>query len=141
MKWKKRKSKSKAQQEISTASLPDIVFMLLFFFMSVTVMRTMDPLFEVALPSDPNNTNLKNSEQPTSVRLTMESSKVTLAVNEKPCNINLLTQRLRSIDHPEDKPILFYADKDVPIQWIKEVEHSCREAETYQLFFLTNEVQ
>ena len=34
-----RKDKSDNRPEISTASLPDIIFMLLFFFMVVTVMR------------------------------------------------------------------------------------------------------
>ncbi len=35
---------------ISTASLPDIVFMLLFFFMVITVMRQNTPLIENELP-------------------------------------------------------------------------------------------
>lgn len=35
----KFKKKSKTSQDIPTASLPDIIFMLLFFFMVVTVMR------------------------------------------------------------------------------------------------------
>ena len=34
-----RKNNSKGTPGISTASLPDIVFMLLFFFMVTTVMR------------------------------------------------------------------------------------------------------
>lgn len=36
---------------ISTASLPDIIFMLLFFFMVVTVMREDDPKVKVSKPS------------------------------------------------------------------------------------------
>ncbi len=36
---------------ISTASLPDIVFMLLFFFMVVTVLRQNTPLIENKLPT------------------------------------------------------------------------------------------
>lgn len=36
---------------ISTASLPDIIFMLLFFFMVVTVMREMDPMVKVVQPN------------------------------------------------------------------------------------------
>lgn len=42
--------KSKAEPGISTASLPDIVFMLLFFFMVSTVMREQDLLVEVSIP-------------------------------------------------------------------------------------------
>ena len=34
-----KKNKSSKSQAISTSSLPDIVFMLLFFFMVTTVMR------------------------------------------------------------------------------------------------------
>lgn len=37
-----KKKSSKANPSISTASLPDIVFMLLFFFMVTTVMREVD---------------------------------------------------------------------------------------------------
>jgi biopolymer transport protein ExbD len=36
---------------ISTASLPDIIFMLLFFFMVVTVMREDDPKVKVSKPN------------------------------------------------------------------------------------------
>lgn len=44
--------KSKGQlPQISTASLPDIVFILLFFFMTVTVMKNKNLLVENTLPS------------------------------------------------------------------------------------------
>jgi len=42
-----RKEGKKGQPAISTASLPDIVFMLLFFFMVTTVMRQADLLVEI----------------------------------------------------------------------------------------------
>lgn len=45
-----RKGK-KASPAISTASLPDIIFMLLFFFMVVTVMREDDPKVKVSKPN------------------------------------------------------------------------------------------
>jgi len=45
-----RKSKSKLPP-ISTASLPDIVFILLFFFMTVTVMKNTNLLVENTLPN------------------------------------------------------------------------------------------
>ena len=43
--------KKKELPPISTASLPDIVFMLLFFFMVTTVMRETDALIEVKVPT------------------------------------------------------------------------------------------
>ena len=45
------KGKKKSQPAISTASLPDIVFMLLFFFMVATVMRENTLMIENQLPS------------------------------------------------------------------------------------------
>lgn len=48
-----RFSKDSGKKEtpaISTASLPDIIFMLLFFFMVVTVMRETNPILKIKLP-------------------------------------------------------------------------------------------
>jgi len=45
-----RKDDSKELPEVSTASLPDIVFMLLFFFMSTTTMREVTLNVKVTLP-------------------------------------------------------------------------------------------
>ena len=45
-----RKDGKKGMPAISTASLPDIVFMLLFFFMVTTVMRETDILVKQKLP-------------------------------------------------------------------------------------------
>lgn len=47
--YKTRANKIKLPQ-VSTASLPDIVFILLFFFMTVTVMKNTDLLVENTLP-------------------------------------------------------------------------------------------
>lgn len=43
--------KEKPKPEISTASMPDIIFMLLIFFMVTTVMRETDLLVRTSLPS------------------------------------------------------------------------------------------
>lgn len=45
------KKRGKAKPTISTASLPDIIFMLLFFFMVVTVLRDADQLVRVVAPT------------------------------------------------------------------------------------------
>ncbi|GAA0878893.1 biopolymer transporter ExbD [Algoriphagus jejuensis] len=46
----KFRKKQKAEPSVSTASLPDIVFMLLFFFMVTTVMREQEILVEQKIP-------------------------------------------------------------------------------------------
>ena len=47
----KFKKKASPSQDIPTASLPDIIFMLLFFFMVTTVLRESDILVEQKIPS------------------------------------------------------------------------------------------
>lgn len=53
-------TKSKPQPAISTASLPDIVFMLLFFFMVTTHMRDKDMMVQISLPSATEITKMEN---------------------------------------------------------------------------------
>lgn len=48
MKFQKRRANTK--QEIPTASMPDIVFMLLLFFMVTTTLREVDVLVDYKLP-------------------------------------------------------------------------------------------
>lgn len=48
MKFEKRRAATK--QEIPTASMPDIVFMLLLFFMVTTTLREVDVLVDFKLP-------------------------------------------------------------------------------------------
>ena len=55
------KKKGKNQMTaISTASLPDIIFMLLFFFMVSTVMKENDPLVKVSAPKADQVQKLEN---------------------------------------------------------------------------------
>ncbi|MCP4460536.1 MAG: biopolymer transporter ExbD [Cytophagales bacterium] len=46
----KFKKKAKSNPDIPTAALPDIIFMLLFFFMVVTVMREQEIMVKQVLP-------------------------------------------------------------------------------------------
>lgn len=55
-----KKEGKKSAPAVSTASLPDIVFMLLFFFMVTTVMRETDLLVEIKKPEASEVTKLEN---------------------------------------------------------------------------------
>ena len=54
-----RKDDNKETPAIATSSLPDIVFMLLFFFMVTTTMRETDPLVKVHVPNATELTKLE----------------------------------------------------------------------------------
>jgi len=53
------RKRGKESPAVSTASLPDIIFMLLFFFMVVTVLRSSDLLVNVVVPSATELTKLE----------------------------------------------------------------------------------
>lgn len=55
-----RKDENKAVPAISTASLPDIVFMLLFFFMTVTTMKETDLKVKITKPRATEVKKLEN---------------------------------------------------------------------------------
>jgi biopolymer transport protein ExbD len=54
-----QKKRGKAKPAISTASLPDIIFMLLFFFMVVTVLRDAELRVKVVTPEATELTKLE----------------------------------------------------------------------------------
>ena len=54
-----KKKRGKSTPAISTASLPDIIFILLFFFMVVTVMKDADLKVEVIVPEATELTKLE----------------------------------------------------------------------------------
>lgn len=54
-----KKKRGDTKPEISTASLPDIIFMLLFFFMVVTVMRDSELKLKVSVPQATQLTKLE----------------------------------------------------------------------------------
>jgi biopolymer transport protein ExbD len=58
-----KKKKGSGTPGISTASLPDIVFMLLFFFMVATVMRDNELMISNALPKADQVTKLEKKER------------------------------------------------------------------------------
>ena len=58
-----RKGGKKTMTAISTASLPDIVFMLLFFFMVTTVMRETELKVELKTPSASEIVKIKNKSE------------------------------------------------------------------------------
>jgi biopolymer transport protein ExbD len=55
-----KKNKKRGAPATSTASLPDIVFMLLFFFMVATVMRETDMLVDIKQPEANEIVKLEN---------------------------------------------------------------------------------
>lgn len=61
--------KKKETPGISTASLPDIIFILLFFFMVVTVMRETDPKLKIKIPQATELSKIQSKEAVTYIQI------------------------------------------------------------------------
>lgn len=108
-----RKKKGNRQPGISTASLPDIVFMLLFFFMVTTVMREVDLLVEVATPSATEITKLENKSLVSYIYIGAPMGSLKKTLGEEP--------RIQLNDA--------FASKEDIIQWVEMEKNRRDEAE------------
>lgn len=78
------KKKGKETPAISTASLPDIIFMLLFFFMVVTVMRESELKVKVNTPQATELTKLERKSLVNTINIGRPTDKFQLIYGKAP---------------------------------------------------------
>ncbi|MBJ04989.1 MAG: biopolymer transporter ExbD [Flavobacteriales bacterium] len=141
---------------ISTASLPDIVFMLLFFFMVTTVMRETEMLVENQLPQA---TEVKKLERKSLVsyiyvgaprgnnRKTKYGTKSKIQLNDayaKVADIQSFIIAERESRAEEEIPLLttsIKADIDVKMGIVSDIKQELRKAQAYKINYSTRKEQ
>ena len=124
------KKKKKDMPEISTASLPDIIFMLLFFFMVVTVMRTQDQQMSIELPATVDNEKVKKIDKEINIQLSNERERV--LINDQYVKVENLASHLElaaSDVHRADRlgiPVYLRVDKKSPMGTVYKVKLALR---------------
>jgi biopolymer transport protein ExbD len=135
---------------ISTASLPDIVFMLLFFFMVSTTLRDTDLMLDSALPKANQTNKLDKKERVFSIFIGKPHPKYNLGsgervqlddkladVSEIPDFIN--KERAKRIPIAEGALIAaLKIDKNSKMGLVSEVKKKLREAGQYKVNYVTN---
>lgn len=147
----KFKKKIKASTEISVASLPDIVFILLFFFMVTTVMREQDILVEQRLPQatqlqtlqkkslisylylgEPRNTALYGTEPRIQANdVLINTSDIVLWVNQE--------KDALSEEERDQITVSLKADREVKMGPISDIQFELREADARKLMYASNQ--
>ena len=96
------KRKKKDSPEVSTASLPDIIFMLLFFFMTVTVLRTAAAQVTIELPETASaiKVNHEASEYNIYIGAELDREDPKVQINEYLVSMKQFAQILESISKP-----------------------------------------
>ncbi len=126
----KIRKKKRETPEVSTASLPDIIFMLLFFFMTVTVLRTASAQMTIELPASESaaKVNHEASEFNIYVSEDAETEKHKIQINEYLVSMKQLDQILKNISTPlldfekMKVPIYLRIDKGVKMDLVYDVK-------------------
>jgi len=142
-----RKKKSGGQQEINTASLPDIVFMLLFFFMVSTTMKEVS--LKVRIQS-PRATELAKLEKkslvtyiyvgvPTNQYQALYGTEPRVQLNDQFATVGDIQSYIaqeREAMKESDRPKMttsIKADFDCPMGIITEIKQALREAQALKI--------
>ena len=144
----KFKKKKKGLPAINTASLPDIVFMLLFFFMVSTTMRETDLI--VKKPVLPTASEIKKLEQKSLVSTIYvgksKDSRISgdkIQVNDKIIDVSdvpafIFAERaLRSEDEVKYMTTSIKADKDASVGTILDIKEKLRDINALKVSFST----
>lgn len=126
----KIRKKKRETPEVSTASLPDIIFMLLFFFMTVTVLRTASAQMTIELPATEEavKVNHEASEFNIYVSEDVENKTEKIQINEYLVTIDQLDKTLQNIAAPlldfekMKVPIYLRIDKGVKMDLVYDVK-------------------
>ncbi len=134
--------KNKPKSTVSTASMPDIIFMLLIFFMVTTVMKTFDGL-KVQDPSAEKIEKLENRKNVIYIWQTKDGS---VCVDDQTLtNINdvseILKFKLESSINAGKMVVQFKADQNTTIELIQKIHTECREANELKLSYAAKKIR
>ena len=119
------KMKTHIKSEISTASMPDIIFMLLVFFMVTTVLREYEGL-PIVLPSATKIEKLESKRHTTHVWVNKSGL---ISIDDKRVSMSAVRSVLyaKIADDPKITTSL-KADKDTPMRIISDLQQEFRHA-------------
>jgi len=133
--------KTKQKSTVSTASMPDIIFMLLIFFMVTTVMKTFDGL-KVQDPSAKKIEKLENRKNVIYIWQTKDGS---VCVDDQTLNnvddvSEILKYKLESSIDPGKMVVQFKSDQNTTMGLIQKIHTECRQANALKLSYAAKKV-
>lgn len=149
-----RKDGKKSMPAISTASLPDIVFMLLFFFMVTTVMRPTELKVKIKTPEASEVTKLKKKSLVSYIYIGTPNDKSKYGANQRIqlddmvqaeddvsqiiSFINTQRAAMQQVDVPKMR-VQIKADTKTKMRLVTDVKQELRKAQAYKINYSTVE--
>lgn len=148
-----QKKKSGELPAISTASLPDIVFMLLFFFMVATTMRETNVMVEQRLPTADQVEKLQNENlvmyiyagSPSKRFRSQFGNAPRVQLNDKFASakdIQAFVLQQRNTKSPTVRNNLIWSlkiDQETNMSLVSDIKFQLRRAEAYQISYAASE--
>ncbi|NBC82866.1 MAG: biopolymer transporter ExbD [Bacteroidetes bacterium] len=146
-----RKGKNKLQA-ISTASLPDIVFMLLFFFMVTTVMKDQSSLVKIKLPRATEVKKLENRSLVSHIRIgtpqqtSLYGSDPRIQLNDAFATVEGISEwvsaereKLSEVDKTK-MTVSLKVDQDTEMGIVSDVKQALRKASALKINYSTTKI-
>ncbi len=147
-----RKNKEKGTPQISTAALPDIIFMLLFFFMVSTTMRTETLLVNIKAPGATEVQKLERKSLVSYINIGPPrqknlGSEARIQLNDSFARVidirEFILSERESLDEA-DKPFMTTAlkvDKETKMGVVTDVKQELRKVGAFKIIYSTFEVK
>ena len=126
---------NKTKSEISTASLPDIIFMLLIFFMVTTVIKKYDGLQGIVPPKAEELKQLKNKRDVTYMWATKDG---VISIDDHLVNTSNISDimTLKITNNPK-LTVSLKADETTSMEAITDIHSELREAQALKINYQT----
>lgn len=138
------KRKKKDMPAVSTASLPDIIFMLLFFFMVVTVLRSHTVRVDFDLPEGIDLQKIENKSLENHLYIgTLTDGTLTIQLNDAFISIDQIRAAMIKIKNSydlgdrNDASISLKVDKDIKMGIISKVKLELRKADFRKITYVS----
>jgi len=148
----KFKKQNKTVPQISTASLPDVVFMLLFFFMTVTSMRETE--FKIKEPILPNAKSVKKVEDKNLVSTIYIGKSVNegtsgdlIQLNDKIAQVSdvrnfiMISRVGKNDDDISRMSTVFKADKGTKLGTVADIKKELREIDALKIAYAASQTR
>ena len=126
------------------ASMPDLIFTVLFFFMIVTHMRTETPMLKFTTPNGQELSKPENRHSLINLYVGKDASGTTsVQIGNNVLSVDqlayALTPLVGSVDNDEELVINIRADKDTPMAVMTEVKKQLRNAGVLKIRYSATE--
>jgi len=144
----KLNKKTRTLPSVTTSSLPDIIFMLLFFFMVVTVLKTSTEQVAIDIPETEFRKKIKTETNHIYVFIgyVPNSRDMHIQINEKLISSDKIEEaiamisRSKTLSDKEKIQVHLKADKHAQMKLINDVKKALRRNQIYKLNYLVEVV-